>query len=242
MSLLVLMYHRARAGQHGNDPRILDEHFAHIAGHYPQVLPGDALSAGVINVCLSFDDAYFDFYATVFPLLQRHKLRALLAVPPAVIRETVAARESDRLGLAAEEAFAQPERGGFCTWGELKEMVGSGRVTIAAHGFSHCRLDTKFADLDVEIDESQRILAERVERPVENFVFPYGRYSRRALQRTRNRYRHTFRIGGALNHSWSRRVLYRVDADRMATPRSLFSPTRLVNYRARFLWNRLRWR
>lgn len=242
MSLLVLMYHRACAGRHGNDPAILDQHFAHIADHYPHVLPGEALAAGSINVCLTFDDAYFDFYATVFPLLQRHNLRALLAVPPAVIRETVAARGSDRLALTADEAFARPEHGGFCTWSELNEMVGSGRVLLAAHGFSHCRLDTKFADLDLEIDEPQRVLGEKTQRPVENFVFPYGRYSRRALQRTRCRYRHSFRIGGALNHGWGNRVLYRVDADRMATPRSLFSTSRLLHYRTRFLWNRLRWR
>lgn len=242
MTLLVLMYHRASAGQHGNDPKILDQHFAHIAGRYPNVLPGEALASASINVCLTFDDAYFDFYATVFPLLQRHNLRALLAVPPAVIRETATARDADRLAIAADEAFARPERGGFCTWSELKEMVGSGRVALAAHGFSHCRLDAASADLDLEIDEPQRVLAERTQKPVESFVFPYGRYSRRALQRTRRRYQHSFRIGGALNRSWGSRVLYRVDADHMATPRSLFSSTRLLNYHTRYLWNRLRWR
>jgi peptidoglycan/xylan/chitin deacetylase (PgdA/CDA1 family) len=236
------MYHRACAGQHGNDPRMLDRHFAHIAGHHTNVLPGEALVPGAINVCLSFDDGYFDFYATVFPLLKRHNLRALLAVPPAVIREKVDAGPAERLRIGADEAFARPDRGGFCTWSELEEIVGSGHVAIAAHSFTHCRLDTATIDLGVEIDEPQAVLGERLARPIESFVFPYGRYSGRSLQRARRRYRHVFRIGGALNRDWGGRVLYRIDADRMETPRSLFSPARLTGYRARFLWNRLRFR
>src|SRR5207253_3666710 len=87
MNLLVLMYHRARAGRHGNDPAMLEKHFRHIAANYRNVLPGDALDANRLNVCLTFDDAYFDFYATVYPLLMRHQLRAVLAVPPLVVRE-----------------------------------------------------------------------------------------------------------------------------------------------------------
>ncbi len=242
MSLLVLMYHRARVGRHGNAPEMLDAHFAHVAHHHPQVLPGEALAAGATNVCLSFDDAYFDFYATVFPLLQRHGLRALLAVPSAYIRETAEASTAERLAIESDEAFARPERGGFCTWSELAEMVASGHVAIAAHGHTHRRLDAAEADLPLEIDRVQTVLGTRLGCPVDSFVFPFGRYSPRSLGHARQRYRHVFRIGGALNRSWSGRVLYRIDADRMATPQSLFAPARIVHYRIRFLWNRLRLR
>lgn len=240
MSVLVLMYHRARAGRHGNPPEMLDAHFAHLASHHPIVLPGDALMPGALNVCVSFDDGYFDFYATVFPLLRRHRLKALLAIPPAVIRDDVTEKTDERLAIDNDEAFARPDRGGFCTWTELEEMAASGHVTIAAHGFSHRRLDAANVDLATEIDSPQAILAARFGQPVDSFVFPFGRYSAPSLSRVKQSYHHAFRIGGALNRNWDGRLLYRVDADGMESPRSVLSPGRLTQYRARSWWNRLR--
>jgi len=236
------MYHRARAGRHGNPPEVIAAHFAHIASTYRNVLPGDPLAPGRLSVCLSFDDGYFDFYATVFPLLKKYQLRAVLAVPVAVVRERVDAASDDRLNLESREAFAYPSRGGFCTWAELAEMAGSGHVTIAAHGFTHGRLDSPTANLAMELDAPKTILKTRVAQPIDSFVFPFGRCSQRSLQRARAQYRYVFRIGGALNRGWGSRLLYRVDADAMPGPRSLFSPARLVGYRARYFWNRLRMR
>ena len=98
----------------------------------PDILPGDNLKAGALNVCLTFDDGYFDFYGVVFPLLVKPKLRALLAIPPGFVGESTDAKKNDRLNMEGEAAFADPSRRGFCTWSELKEMAGSGHVVIAA--------------------------------------------------------------------------------------------------------------
>lgn len=240
MSLLVLMYHRARAGRHGNPSEMLDAHFGHLSHSYSNVLPGDPLSRDTLNVCLSFDDGYFDFYATVFPLLKKHNLRALLAVPPSFVQERTTATRDERLQMESDDAFAHPERGGFCTWPELEEMAASGHVSVAAHGFTHCRLDLPSAALASEIDAPRSILGARLAQPVESFVFPFGRYSSRSLLHARRNYRFVFRIGGAINTTWESRVLYRVDADSMESPWTLFSPARQAAYRARFFWNRLR--
>jgi peptidoglycan/xylan/chitin deacetylase (PgdA/CDA1 family) len=240
MRLLVLMYHRARSGRHGNSPEVLDAHFAHIASRYANVLPGEAGATDRLNICLTFDDGYFDFYARVFPLLQRHNLRALLAIPPMYVAERTTATADARLRVEIDEAFADPPRGGFCTWPELEEMVQSGSVAIAAHGFSHCRLDALDADLALEIDSSQTTLTSRLARPVTSFVFPFGRYGRESLGRAKLRYRYVFRIGGAMNRNWNSRMLYRVDADQMADFSSLLAPSRLIGYRARYFWNRWR--
>ncbi len=239
MSLLVLMYHRARAGRHGNSVEMLDAHFAHIAAHHPTALPGDKLTEGHLNVTLSFDDGYFDFYAHVFPLLVKHNLRALLAIPPAFIREKVETTAGERLKLEIDEAFAQPERGGFCTWRELEELTASGRVVMAAHGLTHQRLDRPGVDLADEIEAPRTTLTTHLAKPT-SFVFPFGRFSRRALQRARQSYPFVFRIGGALNCNWNGRLLYRVDADEMASPSAVFAPARLTRYRVRRWWNRLR--
>ena len=240
--LLVFMYHRARAGRHGNAADVLDAHFAQIASRFSNVLPGDSLRPGAVNVCLSFDDATFDFYAVVFPLLWKHRLRALLAVVPSVVRETVNATGDARLSMETESAFADPDAGGFCTWRELEKMAGSGHVQIASHGLTHRRLDDTHVDLASEVEASQTVLASRLGQPVGSFVFPFGRFSRRALQHVRQKYAYAFRIGGALNRSWKSRVLYRIDGDAMPTPSALFSPSRLTSYRARYFWNRVRFR
>lgn len=240
MSLLVLMYHRARAERHGNAPEMLDAHFAALARRCRNVMPGDDLDPRALNVCVTFDDGTFDFYAVVFPLLRQHGLRALLAVPPLFVTARTDVPAAERRDVASDAAFAAPSAGGFCTWSELKEMTSSGHVQVAAHGFSHCRLDRRDADLAAEIDEPGKQLSDRLEQPVDSFVFPFGRFSSAAREAALRRYRHVFRIGGAMNHGWGRQVLYRVDADRMGTPTSLLEPRRLAGYRLRYYWNRLR--
>ena len=240
MSLLALMYHRAQAGPHGNTPEMLDAHFAHIAAHHACVLPSEPLAPRRLNVCLTFDDAYFDFYAIVFPLLRKHGLRALLAIAPAVVRETTDAPADVRLHLEADEIWAHPDRGGFCTWTELRELADSGLVAIAAHGFTHCRLDRDGPDLRTEIVVPQSLLAARLGQPVDSFVFPFGRFSPTALACVQQTYRHAFRIGGADNPNWDRQLLYRIDADCLTAPDAPFAAVPRARHRARYYWNRLR--
>lgn len=242
MSLLVPMYHRAREGRHGNSPALLDAHFAHIAARYACVLPGDPLDPDRLNVCLTFDDAYFDFYAVVFPLLRKHRLRALLAVPLMIVREQADLPAEVRIRAAADVNHAPPQDQGFCTWPELTELAQSGCVTIAAHGCTHHRLDRDDVDLHTEIVAPQALLSNRLGQPVDSFVFPYGRFSPAALRLVNTHYRHAFRIGGALNYGWDNSVTYRVDADGMQSPTALFAAPQLINFRARHLWNRLRGR
>ena len=237
MTLLVLMFHHASAGPHGNTAEILDEHFALIARDCHCVLPGERLDPERLNVCLSFDDGYFDFHAIAFPLLRKHRLRALLAVPVSVIRERSDASRSIRLLTCAQRLPDGGTLGAYCTWSELTEMVASGSISIAAHGFTHCRLDRPSVDLHTEIVVPQTILAARTGRPIESFVLPYGRFNARVLVYARRHYRYVFRIGGADNASWQGPLLYRVDADEMSSPRSPFARHRLATYRVRRYWN-----
>ncbi len=238
MNLLVLRYHRARAGRQGNPTRLLNAHFAHIAYCCANRMPGEPLAPGVTNVCLNFDDGFYDFYALVYPLLVKHDLRALLAVAPHYIRDFVDAPPDERLSLDQEAAFASPERGGFCTWSELEEMTASGHVTIAAHGNSRLRLDHPDVDLAAEIERPRITLMKRLSLPVQSFVFPDGKCSPRTLQFARQHYRFVFGNGGAANRDWNQPVLYRIDADEMPSPTAPFARARRAVYRVRFWWHR----
>jgi peptidoglycan/xylan/chitin deacetylase (PgdA/CDA1 family) len=242
MALLALMYHRARAGRLGNAPEMLDAHFACIASRHACVLPGDPVVPWKLNVCITFDDAYFDFYAVVFPLLKKHGLRALLAVSPVLVQERVTAGAEARLRSEPDVNYTHPRQEGFCTWDELRELVASGHVVIASHGMTHARLTRPGIDLAVEVAASRYLLASRTGQSVESFVFPYGAFNRDVLRDVRKHCLHAFRIGGADNTSWGSRILYRVDADQMETPDALFTPARLAAFRMRRMLNRLRGR
>lgn len=229
MSLMVLMYHRAREGRFGNSPEMLEAHFAHIASHYACVMPGERLDEGRLNVCLSFDDAYADFYSEVFPRLIRYNLRSVLAVSAGLIAPCLVPPPGQVLS------------GPFCSWNQLREMSRSGAVDIAAHGYLHGKMDEEGTDLEREVDLPQSVLTEAIDRPVSTIVFPYGRFSSRALARAKGRYSHFFRIGGAQNEDWTG-LTYRISADEMTSPTSVFSCSRRLAYRAKYHWNRLRGR
>lgn len=242
MTVLALMYHRARSGPDGNDPAVLDAHFSVIADAFRCVLPGEPLDPDRLNVCLTFDDAYFDFYAVVFPLLEKHGLRALLAVPAAVVPEKAQAPRAARLAVADALGDGGYDPEGLCTWSELREMARSGRVGFGAHGHTHCRLDLPGVDLEREVVLPREMLTTRLDQPVESFVFPYGRFTGAALRTVRRHYRYAFRIGEADNAGWDGAMLYRVRGDCLASPGAPFAAHRRAGYRARRYWCRLRGR
>ncbi len=240
MSLLVLTYHRARACRDGNPASMLDAHFEHIAAHFENVLPGERLLATRDSVCLAFDGAFFDFHATVFPLLRKHNLRALLAVAPAVIRDHTTASAADRVATATDAAYAHPSVDAFCTWNELDQLVRSGHVGIAAHGYTHCRLDHPQADAETEVHVPRTLLGARLQTTVESFVFPHQCYTRRIVDEARTGYDFVFGGGNAANRTWRHRLLYRINADSLRSPAAPFAPAKLLLHRSRYLWNRLR--
>lgn len=242
MALLVLMYHRAQRGPFGNAPEMLDAHFATIAQTCHVVLPGEPCRADRLNACLTFDDAYYDFAVEVLPRLEKHRLRAVLAVPTGCVAEATAHAASDRLVVAADDAFRPGNAHAFCTWTELEAIARTGLVAFAAHGHAHVALDQPGADLAREIEASGNQLEQRLACPVSTFVFPYGRYSRAALRRATRRYRTVFRIGGASNRDWRHQPVYRVNADNLRAADEPFRRGRLLAYRTRSIWNRLRGR
>ncbi len=236
------MFHRAVHGPDGNSAGMLDAHFAHIARRYNCVLPGERLRRDRLNICLSFDDGYFDFHHSVLPLLIKHNLRALLAVSPALCPETCREDATRRLSLPEGEDYPHRSAAGFCTWQELRQIVSSGHVQIAAHGLTHADLHDEDANLQEEIIRSKQLLQARLGTPIKSFVFPFGRYSPRALDLVQLHYEYAFRIGHASNTDWDQPVLYRVAADRMRTPTAVFSRARRCRYLARQAWNRVRLR
>ena len=245
--ILVLLYHRINNLQYSNSLRMFQSHIRFLSENYPVVMPGDPLTTGKIKICLTFDDAYFDFYHYVFPLLCELKIRALLAVPAKYIIEKTTVEDSARLQVPYDEAMKEgtyQEKAPFCTWAELTQMVESGYVEVASHSYSHSNLTGDDADLDGEIVRSKALLEGRLHREVTTFVYPYGKVNRAVHLLASQHYRFTMRIGSALNKDWDngRRMIYRVNADRLPEPMYPLRMRNLAKYFLKYLSNTVRGR
>lgn len=211
------MYHRVGRGKHANSKSTLIDHFDYIR-RFPNVLPGEPLKRGKTSICLTFDDATFDFYHYVFPLLKEYNLRAVLGVPVRYILEKTELTAKERLSIpytmAMQDGFFE-QKAPFCTWEELREMVASGLVHVASHSFAHCNLTFPFVNLQREVIESKRILEEQLDQPISSFIYPFGRVNRRLHEFVMQHYRFAFRIGSAVNWRWSstKRPISRIKAD-----------------------------
>ncbi|MCP5469583.1 MAG: polysaccharide deacetylase family protein [Chlamydiales bacterium] len=231
--LLTLLYHRVGPGKYSNMFEMLEQNFVHIAKRYPSVLPGDPLDK--ISVCLTFDDASYDFYHYVFPLLKKYNLRALLGVATHYILDTTKVSAEERLSvpytMAMQDGFYD-QKAPFCTWKEINEMVESGHVEVASHSHKHCNLTFPFVDLHREVLESKEILEANVPQAVSSFIYPFGKVNPRIHQYVSTHYPYTFRIGNGMNRSWHAKTpLLRVVADNMSSPTAIFSLGKRWQYR-----------
>ncbi len=180
------------------------------------MLPGDPLKRGAL--CLTFDDAHYDFYHTVFPLLKQYNLKALLGVPTRYILEKSNLSSEERLSvpytLAMQDGFFD-KKAPFCTWEEIEEMVASGHVQVASHSHAHCNLTFSFVNLQREIIQSKEILEARLKQPVTSFIYPFGRLNGEVHRLVSKHYPYSFRIGSAASFSWdcTRGPISRISAD-----------------------------
>ncbi|MFZ0564908.1 MAG: polysaccharide deacetylase family protein [Chlamydiales bacterium] len=233
--LLAIMYHGVGSGKHANTLKCLRSHFHELNQTYPIVLPGDPLQKGKLSICLTFDDATFDFYHYIFPLLKEFKIRALLAVPVRYILESTDLSPEERLSvpytLAMQDGFFDT-KAPFCTWKELNEMVESGLVEIASHSFMHCNLTFKFVDLEQEVVRSKEILEAKLPQAISSFIYPFGKTTPAVHEYISNHYPYAFRIGSQLNWGWGngKKPLSRVIGDNMFSPASLTSFLQLTKY------------
>lgn len=233
--LSVIMYHHINSDDLplSNSDSMMEAHLALIAKRCTTLFPGDPIVSNA--VCLTFDDAYFDFYHYVFPLLKKFNLKALLAVPSAYILDETDIASEHRLSLKHHEIYEGDNYrmyAPFCTYAELREMVRSGHVMVASHSMNHVNLSEEGVDLEQEIFGSKVVLEEKLGFRVDSFVLPYGKYNDAAVALASEHYPYVFRIGNALNPSWDGigGLIYRIKGDGLKTPGELFSPLKQLGF------------
>lgn len=236
--LISVMYHHVNSDRCSNDIGVFREHLRYIKEHFISIFPGDRVEKN--SICLTFDDAYADFYFLIYPLLKEFELKALLAIPSKYILEDTSELAQNRISYKHNDLFANYEKATFCTYKELKEMRDSGFVRFASHSHSHINLLDDGVDLKLELKGSKDLLEKNLETKIDSFVFPFGKYNQDILKEAKKYYRYNFRIGNAIHRDFNgiNGAIYRVDGDNLKSGDELFSLSRILKYRFKALIKR----
>jgi len=238
--LISLMYHHINGKEFSNDLDIFEKHLEYLTSRYTFVTPNDNLEPNKKYICLTFDDAYFDFYNFVYPLLKKYEIKAVLAVPVGFIEDKIDNSIQQRVSLSHSDIYQDKNYlhfGSFCSWAELKEMSDSGLVIIASHSYSHKDLSINEVDLQKEVVESKSILEDKLNIQVDTFILPFGRYNKKSLKILKDNYKYIFKVGQGINRDFSgvNGLIYRIDADNKNDIKSIFSLKNMLKYRVKSL-------
>lgn len=111
------------------------------------------------SIVLTFDDGYLDFYQWGYPIIGKYNLKANLLISTGLL-----------------------ENPGYLTWGQLKQMVGSGRVSVVNHTWSHYNLaSADSAKMEFEVDTAQKQFEEYLGTTPRVFGYPYGGVNQSAI-------------------------------------------------------------
>ncbi|PLY11571.1 MAG: polysaccharide deacetylase [Arcobacter sp.] len=226
------MYHHVNSDRCSNNIEVFEKHMQYIASHFQTTFPTKKELKGKY-ACLVFDDAYADFYYLTFPILKKYNIKALLAVPTKYILDVCSQTPEVRMSFEHNDEFKNYEKGTFCTFKEMKEMIESGLVQIASHSHTHTNLLEEDVNIKEELILSQQILEEKLSIKVESFVFPFGKYNDAIATETLNYYTYAFRIGNAIHKDFSgiKGINYRVDADGLSTADEIFTFKKQLGYK-----------
>lgn len=116
-------------------------------------------------VVITFDDGYFDTWATAAPILHAHGFKGTVFAVTQYVGRTM------RPGDART----------FATWDELRALRDQG-WEIGLHTATHADLGAADAvTLHREVLDASRVLQQQIGEPVWSVAYPWGRYSPAAI-------------------------------------------------------------
>jgi peptidoglycan/xylan/chitin deacetylase (PgdA/CDA1 family) len=242
------MYHQISKPNNKNSLANFYNHLNYLSYNFPIVLPGEQLKKNCLSVCLTFDDAYYDFYHYVYPQLQSLNIKAALGIPTNYIAQTSIVPANIRLGVEypaglSNDHSLQTKMSPLCTWQEIREMVNSGLVMPCSHSLTHANLKTcTLEQLELETKYSKQMLEENVKTKITSFIYPFGAMNATTHRVVRKYYAFGLRIGTAINSNWQQNdgLLYRVDADEFLDLNSKITSSQLLHWRLKYYINKLR--
>jgi peptidoglycan/xylan/chitin deacetylase (PgdA/CDA1 family) len=165
--VVVLLYHRigATSGLEVDLPAdLFEEQMAELAADARAVALDDALTRlrdpavpKTDPVVVTFDDGTADFVDVALPILERHRVPAVLYVATDFV----------------ERGHEFPDHGTPASWAGLRDALSTGLVTIGSHTHTHALLDrVPVAEAEAELDRSRELIGERLGVTAEHFAYP----------------------------------------------------------------------
>jgi peptidoglycan/xylan/chitin deacetylase (PgdA/CDA1 family) len=165
--IVALIYHRVGGGsglEVDLSADLFERQMALLArDHRPTTLDGalTALAGPVPSepdpVVVTFDDGTADFVDVALPILERHRVPAVLYLATDFI----------------EQGRPFPNAGTPCSWAALRDALATGLVTVGSHTHTHALLDRAPPDAAAdEIERSVGLIGERLGVRAEHFAYP----------------------------------------------------------------------
>ncbi len=125
-------------------------------------------------VGITMDDGYMDNYEIAVPILRRYGFSATIFVAPGLVGKS-------NEWMRHEDAVPRRLMG----WSELRELSDCG-FEIGSHSLSHADMTT-LSETDVrwEVEESKKMIEDKLGRPVVSIAYPFGRYDDRVKEAVR---------------------------------------------------------
>jgi len=142
------------------DVELFDSQMKYLVDHGYQTIKAEDLVSALINhqklggklVVITLDDGNDDAYQYAYPIARKYNLVFNLMIITGLL-----------------------ENPGYLTWGQLKEMVGSGLITAYNHSWSHNYLTKASREkVESEISTSKQQIEEYLGKKSNIFVYPYG--------------------------------------------------------------------
>lgn len=165
----ILLYHHIEPIDQANkkgygwmtvDPVIFEQQLSYLNSHGYLTISAEELVQALINkrdlppnsILLTADDGYKDIFDFAFPIIQKYNIKFNLMIPTGLMNNQ-----------------------GYLSWGELKQMTGSGLVTVYNHTWSHASLGNASKEkIEYEIVTSKKQLEGQLGKDVKIFAYPYG--------------------------------------------------------------------
>lgn len=121
-------------------------------------------------IVLTFDDGYEDFYNTAYPVLQKYEFPTILYLVPGYI-------ESDKV-FPWDQDLGQSN---LMNWEQIKKLKEDTLIIIGSHTLNHYDINTlDSTTLRNELEESKKVLEEKLDIKIIHFAYPKGNYDENA--------------------------------------------------------------
>lgn len=172
----ILMYHYIRDYSNLNDPiggnlSVSPEKFEQqiawlVSNNYQTVSLSFFKNPESINfkpIILTFDDGYQDAYGVAFPILKKYQMVGMFYL---IV---------NKIGTP-----------GYLTWDEIMQMQTEG-MSFGSHTLSHPDLrNLSKISLHKELEESKKILEQKLGKEITDFCYPSGKYNTVVLKELKN--------------------------------------------------------